>query len=174
MKTIQMVVMAALVVGVVGSGGMAGAEKAVQIADGMKVTLEYTLTLPDKTVADSTVGQAPLSYTQGKQEIIPGLEKALAGLKAGDKKRVTIPAAAAYGLYDEKRKVEVPKKNVPPEAKVGTRLRASNGAEAKVVELKGDVVVVDTNHPLAGKDLTFDVNIIKVEAPPKAAKPSKP
>ena len=174
MKSFQMGVMAALVVGVVGLGGTAWAEKVLQVGDGMKVTLEYTLTLPDKTVADSTAGQAPFSYTQGNQEIVPGLEKALAGLKAGDKKRVTVPAAEAYGLYDEKRKVEVPKKNLPPEAKVGTRLRASNGAEAKVVELKGEVVIVDANHPLAGKDLTFDVNIIKVEAPPKAAKPSKP
>ncbi len=174
MKSFQMGVMAALVVVVAGFGGTACAEKALPVGDGMKVTLEYTLTLPDKTVVDSTTGQAPFSYTQGNQEIVPGLEKALTGMKAGDKKRVTIPAAEAYGLYDEKKKVEVPKKNVPPEAKVGTRLRAANGAEAKVVELKKDAVVVDTNHPLAGKDLTFDVNIIKVEAPPKAAKPAKP
>ena len=174
MKSFQLGVMAALVVGVVGLGSTACAEKAIQVGDGMKVTMEYTLTLLDKTVVDSTAGQAPFSYTQGKQEIIPGLEKALTGLKAGDKKRVTVPAAAAYGLYDEKKKVEVPKKNVPPEAKVGTRLRAANGSEAKVVELKGDSVVVDANHPLAGKDLTFDVNIIKVETQPKAAKPPKP
>ena len=174
MKSVQMGVMAAVVVGMVGFGSAVGAEKAMQIADGMKVTMEYTLTLPDKTVVDSTAGQAAFSYTQGNKEIIPGMEKALAGLKAGDKKRVMIPAAEAYGPYDEKRKVEVPKKNVPPDAKVGTKLRASNGAEAKVVELKGDVVIVDTNHPLAGKDLTFDVNIIKVEMQPKAAKPSKP
>jgi FKBP-type peptidyl-prolyl cis-trans isomerase SlyD len=174
MTSFQLGVAAALVVGVVGFGGTACAEKALPIGDGMKVTLEYTLTLPDKTVADSTAGQAPFSYTQGNHEIVPGLEKALIGMKAGDKKRVTIPAAEAYGLYDEKRKVEVPKKNLPPEAKAGTRLRATNGMEAKVVELKGDAAVVDTNHPLAGKDLTFDVSIIKVEAPPKAAKPAKP
>jgi len=131
------------------------------------VTMEYTLTLPDKTVADSTKGGPPFSYIQGKQEIIPGLEKALAGLKAGDKKNVTIPAAEAYGPYDEKKKVDVPKKNVPPDVKVETKLRAANGMEAKVIELKKDSVVVDVNHPLAGKDLTFDVNIIDVEQPTK-------
>ncbi|TAL09438.1 MAG: peptidylprolyl isomerase [Nitrospirae bacterium] len=174
MKALRLGAMAALVVGVTGLGGTACAEKALQVGDGMKVTMEYTLTLPDKTVVDSTAGQAPFSYTQGRQEIIPGLEKALIGMKAGEKKRVMVPAADGYGLYDEKKKVAVPKKNVPPEAKVGTRLRAANGMEARVVELKGDSVVVDTNHPLAGKDLTFDVNIIKVEAQPKAAKPSKP
>ena|SRR5438876_5100723 len=152
----------------------ASPEKALKIADGMKVTMEYTLELPDKTVVDSTKGQPPFSYTQGKQEIIPGLEKALAGLKAGDKRLVTIPAAEAYGLYEEKKKVTVPKKNVPPEAKAGMRLRSQDGREAKVLEIKGDSVVIDTNHPLAGKDLTFDVNILKVEHPPKVAPEKQP
>lgn len=176
MKSFRVGMMLAVVVGVgvVGFGGAASAEKALQVGDGMKVTMEYTLSLSDKTVVDSTAGQAPFSYTQGNQEIIPGLEKALTGLKAGDKKHVMIPAADGYGLYDEKKKVAVPKKNVPPEAKVGTKLRAVNGMEAKVVDVKGDSVVVDTNHPLAGKDLTFDVNIIKVEAQSKAVKPPKP
>lgn len=174
MKAFRLGVMAVAAAGLAGLVGTACAEKALQVGDGMKVTMEYTLSLSDKTVVDSTAGQAPFSYTQGNQEIIPGLEKALTGLKAGDKKRVTIPAAEGYGLYDEKKKVTVPKKNVPPEAKVGTKLRAANGMEAKVVEVKADAVVVDTNHPLAGKDLTFDVNIVKVEAQPKAAEPPKP
>lgn len=161
---------AALVMGGASLGNLAYAEKPLQVGDGMKVTLEYTLTLPDKTVADSTAGQTPFSYTQGNHEIIPGLEKALTGLKPGDKKRITAPAAEAYGLYDEKKKLTVPKDRVPPEVKVGTRLRDQNGQEAKVVELKGDSVVVDVNYPLAGKDLTFDVNILKVEKAPKPAK----
>lgn len=154
-------------------GGLACAEKPVQVADGMRVTMEYTLTLPDKTVVDSTAGQPPFTYTQGKQEIIPGLEKAMAGLKAGDKKRITVPATDGYGLYDEKKKVTVPKKNLPPEVKVGQRLRASNGMEAKVLDVTGDSAIVDVNHPLAGKELTFDVNVIKVEkAPPEAPAPA--
>ncbi len=170
MKELWFVAMTgALVMGGAGIGRLAYAEKPLQIADGMKVTLEYTLTLPDKTVADSTAGQAPFSYIHGNHEIIPGLEKALAGLKPGDKKLITVPAEQAYGLYDEKRKVTVPKDKMPPEVKVGTRLRSQDGQEAKVAEIKGDSVVVDVNHPLAGKDLTFDVNILKVEKPPKPA-----
>jgi FKBP-type peptidyl-prolyl cis-trans isomerase 2 len=166
-------VVGAMVMSLAGGGGLACAEKGVKVADGMKVTMEYTLSLPDKTVVDSTAGQPPFSYTQGSQEIIPGLEKAMAGLKAGDKKRVMVPAAEAYGLYDDKKKVTVPKKNVPPEVKVGQKLRAANGMEAKVLDIKGDSVVVDTNHPLAGKDLTFEVNVIKVEkAPPAAPAPA--
>ncbi len=174
MKKLLFGVMALLVLSGAWLGSRAYADKAAKIADGMKVTMEYTLTLPDKTVVDSTKGQPPFSYTQGKQEVIPGLEKALVGLKAGDKKLVTIPAAEAYGPYDEKKKVTVPKKNVPPDVKVGTKLRSQNGQEAKVVEVKGDSVVVDVNHPLAGKDLTFDINIVNVEkAPPPAPKPAK-
>jgi len=165
---------AALVVSGTWLNRQASAEKALQIADGMQVTLEYTLTLSDKTVADSTKGQAPFSYVHGGHQIIPGLEKELTGLKAGDKKHITIPAATAYGLYDEKKKIEVPKKNVPPEAKVGAMLRSATGQSAKVLEIKGDSVVIDTNHPLAGKDLTFDVNILKVEHPPKATPEKKP
>ena len=169
MKRLRMGVMvAALVIGGASLGSVAYAEKALSIADGTKVTMEYTLTLPDKTVADSTAGQPPFSYIHGGQQIIPGLEKALTGLKPGDKKSITVPAAEAYGLYDKKKIVEVPKKNVPAEATVGTRLRDRNGQEAKVVEIKGDSVMVDVNHPLAGQDLTFDVNIIKVEKAPPA------
>jgi len=143
----------------------AGAEQTLAITDGSKVTLEYTLALPDRTVVESNVGKEPISYTQGNNEVLPGLEKALAGLKAGDKKHVTLSADEAYGSYDEKKKVTVTKEQVPPEAKVGTRLRSPNGMEAKVVAIDGNAVVVDTNHPLAGKSLVFDINVLKVESP---------
>jgi FKBP-type peptidyl-prolyl cis-trans isomerase SlyD len=141
----------------------ASAEQPLTITEGSKVTLEYTLALSDQTVVESNIGKEPISYTQGNREILPGLEKALAGLKAGDKKHVTVTADDAYGPYDEKKKVTVTKEQVPPEVKVGTRLRAQNGMEAKVVSIDGNSVVVDTNHPLAGKALVFDVNVLKVE-----------
>lgn len=148
--------------------GEAGSDQSA-IADGSKVTVEYTLALPDKTIVETNVGKEPISYTQGNHEIIPGLEKALAGLKAGDKKHVTIMPEDAYGPYDEQKKVTVTKEQVPPEVKVGTRLRAQNGMEAKVVSIDGNSVVVDTNHPLAGKSLVFDINVLKVEK--QGAKP---
>ena len=141
----------------------AASEPSQAIADGSKVTVEYTLALPDKTVLETNVGKEPISYTQGNHEIIPGLEKALAGLKAGDKKHVTVTAEEAYGPYDEQKKVTVTKEQVPPEVKVGTKLRAQNGMEAKVLSIDGNSVVVDTNHPLAGKSLVFDINVLKVE-----------
>lgn len=149
----------------------ASSDQSSTIGDGSKVTVEYTLALPDKTVVETNVGKEPISYTHGNHEIIPGLEKALTGLKAGDKKHVMVTAEDAYGPYDEQKKVTVTKEQVPPEVKVGTRLRAQNGMEAKVVSIDSNSVVVDTNHPLAGKSLVFDINVLKVEK--QDAKPAQ-
>jgi len=151
------------------SAPVRAAETPVTVGDGAKVTLEYTLSLPDKTPVESTVGQEPVTYTHGKKEIIPGLEKALEGMKAGEKKHVTVSADDAYGQYDAAKKVTVKKNQVPEGVKVGTRLRGQNGMEAKVLAINGDDVVVDTNHPLAGKSLVFDVNVLKVEKNGKPA-----
>jgi FKBP-type peptidyl-prolyl cis-trans isomerase 2 len=157
-------ILIALLLGLgIGGARQAQADKTLPISDGTKVTLDYTLTLPDKSVADSTSGKQPFSYIHGSHAIIPGLEKALTGLKAGDKKRIEVPASEAYGVYDEKKKVKVPKGNVPPETKIGMLLRSQDGTEAKVVEVHPDSVLLDVNHPLAGKNLVFDVNILKVE-----------
>ncbi len=160
-------------VALLSAGVLAGAASPLEISDGMKVTVEFTLSLPDKTVLETTKGQPPLTYVQGRHEILSSLEKALTGMKAGDHKLVTLTPDQAFGAYDEKKKVTVPKSKVPPEAKVGTKLRGQNGLEAKVVEVKGDSVVVDTNHPLAGKTLLYDVKIAKVEKAPKADTPAK-
>lgn len=146
------------------------ADKSLQVSDGATVTLEYTLMLPDNQVVDSTAGQEPISYVHGQREIVPGLEKALTGMKAGESKRVTVPALEAYGPYDPKKKITIPKERVPEGVKAGTRLRSQDGQEVKVVEVKDDSVVVDTNHPLAGKNLTFDVKIVKIEPAPKPTK----
>ena len=152
---------------------VAWGEKTQAIENGMKVTIDYTLTLPDSTVADSTDGQEPLSYVHGQHEIIPGLEKALTGMKAGEKRQIVIPADQAYGPYDEKNKVTVAKDKVPENIKVGSLLRARDGGQpVRVVEVNDKTVVLDTNHPLAGKDLRFDVKIISVEPAPKVGKES--
>jgi len=150
------------------------AEKTQAIENGMEVTMEYTLTtLPDNTVADSTEGQEPLSYVHGTNQIIPGLEKALAGMKPGEKKQITVPADQAYGPYEEKNKVTVPKERVPENVKVGSVLRAREGGQAvRVVEVNDKTVVIDTNHPLAGKDLRFDVKIVDVQPASKSGKES--
>lgn len=150
--------------------GKGSTERPLPVADDMKVTLEYTLMLSDNQVVDSTAGQEPITYVHGQREIVPGLEKALTGMKPGETKRIAVPALEAYGPYDPKKRITVPKDKIPAGAKAGTRLRSKEGQETTVLEVKGDSVVVDTNHPLAGKNLVFDVKILKVESVSKPAK----
>jgi FKBP-type peptidyl-prolyl cis-trans isomerase 2 len=159
-------IVVAVLVGLIALASPALAQKTLQVADGLMVTLEYSVILPDKTVADSTVGKEPFSYIHGQNQISPAaLEKSLSGLKAGDQKRISLAAADAYGPYDEKKKVQVPKAKVPAETKVGSLLHTQNGLEATVLAVSGDAVLLDMNHPLAGKNLVFDVKILKVEKP---------
>ena len=145
----------------VGEGAFAQGE--LVIADGMKVSLEYTLTLPDKSVADSNVGQEPITFLQGAHEIVPGLEKALDGMKAGQKRRIDVAAQDAYGPYNNKLRQSIDKDKLPKDVKVGDILQASDNRLVKVLEVNEKKVLIDLNHPLAGKMLTFDVNILKVE-----------
>ena len=148
-----------------------GGAKAV--ADGKQVSLEYTLTLEDKTKVDSNVGKQPLTFTQGAHEIIPGLEKQIAGLKVGDTKRIEVSPADGYGEIQPDRKQEVEKAKLPTEAhKVGAMLegRSPEGQSmfARVAEVKDKTVVLDLNHPLAGKKLIFDIKVLNVEDAAKA------
>lgn len=138
------------------------------VADGRKVSLEYTLTLEDGTQADSNVGKPPLVYTQGQHEILPALEQALAGLKAGDRRKVTLPPEQAYGVRDPKLVVKVPRSRIPAEArKVGAVLIASSPTgqrqPVRVQGIEGSDIVLDFNHPLVDHTLTFDVQVVAVE-----------
>lgn len=153
-----------------GSALAADADKDLRIADGAKVSLEFTLTGPDKTVVSTNIGQEPMSYIHGKGEIFPALEKALAGMKAGEKKRVELLADQAYGAYDPGKKVTVERSKIPAEAKVGSMLSSRDGGPpVKVLELSEKSAVLDLNHPLAGKNVTFDVKIVRVEREPAGA-----
>ena len=139
------------------------------ITEGKNVSLEYTLTLDDKSVVESNVGKQPLTYTHGTQQIIPGLEKALEGLAVGDTKEVTVAPAEGYGEQDPNALQEVQKKLIPTDALVvGTRLQgqAPDGhmVYPRVAEIKDDTVVLDFNHPLAGKTLNFDVKVKDIQA----------
>ena len=139
------------------------------VTDGKSVSLEYTLTLDDdKSVVESNVGKQPLIYTHGTQQIVPGLEKALEGLAVGDTKEVTVPPAEGYGEKNPNALQEVQKQLIPPDALVvGTRLQgqAPDGhmVYPRVAEIKDNTVVLDFNHPLAGKTLHFDVKVLAIQ-----------
>lgn len=143
-------------------------EEAIKITPGKKVSIEYTLTLDDKSVVDTNVGSEPLSYIHGSHNIISGLENALEGLKVGDSKHVTIKPEDGYGHADPQAIVEVSKDKIPKDAlKVGSQLQGRNPngqvVYARVTEIKDQTVVLDFNHPLADKTLHFDVKILDIQ-----------
>jgi len=133
------------------------------------ISFHYTLTNKAGEVIDTSRDQQePFSYLEGKSQIIPGLEKALALLNVGDTKKIEVAAADAYGMPDAQLIVEVPRDKLPSnnEINVGDQFQASGPQGEmllfRVLELNGDQVKLDGNHPLAGEDLIFDVEIMKI------------
>jgi FKBP-type peptidyl-prolyl cis-trans isomerase SlyD len=146
------------------------------IEKGSKVHLEYTLKDDAGAVLDTNKGQAPLTYTQGEEQILSGLEKELTGLHKGDEKKVTVKPEDGYGALDPSAQTEVPKEMLPPSAlTVGTQLMARSAAgearPVRVKEIKEQTVILDLNHPLAGKTLLFEVKVLAVD-PPKTPEPT--
>ena len=136
------------------------------VAEGKTVAIEFTLTLDDGSTVQSNVGGEPLAYVVGTSQLIPGLEAALQGKAVNDRLKVRIPPEQAYGQPDSKMIQEVPIGAIPENArKVGTLLSAQGdggAVQARVVEVRPEVVVMDLNHLLAGKSLTFDVLVLSI------------
>jgi FKBP-type peptidyl-prolyl cis-trans isomerase 2 len=135
------------------------------VTENSNVKVHYTGRLEDNTVFDSSEGRDPLSVELGKGLLISGFEKGLQGLKVGEKKTITIPSAEAYGPIREEMTQEVEKQYVPEGAEVGQQLTAQGPQgpmTVTVVDIKENTVVLDANHPLAGKDLIFDLEVIEV------------
>jgi FKBP-type peptidyl-prolyl cis-trans isomerase SlyD len=141
------------------------------IQDGATVTIEYTLRDDAGTVLDTNAGGQPLTYVHGQQQIIPGIEHALKGLSAGDERRVIVEPEHAYGTVDPGALTEVPRESIPPEGLVeGTELlarRRDGGTQyVRVKEVRESSVLIDLNHPLAGKTLHVDVRVVEVGSMP--------
>ena len=130
------------------------------------ITFHYTLTDPDGNELDSSQGGQPMSFVEGVGQIIPGLESELGKLSPGDKQQITVAAKDAYGDRNEEHVIEVPVEKMPTrEVKVGDRFRVGEEDHASVVTVtgvEGDTVTLDGNHPLAGVDLTFDVEVTAI------------
>lgn len=131
---------------------------------GRVISFHYKLTNASGAVLDSSEGRQALSFMEGTDQIIPGLEKELLLLKKGDKKKITVPADQAYGQRDEARLVKVPRSKIPsPNVKIGDRFAGGQEAHAPVFVVTAvteNEVTLDGNHELAGMDLTFDVEIV--------------
>jgi len=146
----------------------AGAVSSASVEAGRKVSIEYTLTLDDGKKADSNVGGEPLVFEHGAHQILPALEEALAGMKVSESRKVTLPPDKGYGEVMPQLIQEVDPKQIPEEARVaGAELAAEdeegNRHFARVHEVREDKILVDMNHPLAGKTLHFDVKILSIE-----------
>jgi FKBP-type peptidyl-prolyl cis-trans isomerase SlyD len=145
------------------------------IQDGAVVSLAYTLRLSNGEVIDFSEADDPLEYLHGADNIIPGLENQLVGLHVGDERDIEVPAADGYGDYDPEEVEVVERKQLPknlPELKLGMVLAISdeegNFSEAFVREIAPTSITLDFNHPLAGQNLFFKVQVLGIrEATPE-------
>lgn len=133
---------------------------------GDTVRVHYTGSLADGTQFDSSQGRDPIEFQVGAGQVIPGFDSAVSGLEVGDKTTVTIPAAEAYGEHEDGMIQTVPLAMFPEKPEVGwmIELASPEGQRiaASVLEVGDENVVIDLNHPLAGKDLTFDLELVEV------------
>lgn len=136
------------------------------VSKGKVISLEYTVKLEGNEVIDTNVGKDPLTYTQGAKQLVAGVESALEGMTVGEAKQVVVAPSDGYGDRDPNALHEVPKEKVPKEVRVGTQLHGkdTSGRDVRpiVTEIKDETVLLDFNHPLAGKTLFFDLKVVNI------------
>lgn len=139
-----------------------------QAQEGNTVKVHYTGKLEDGTVFDSSTGRAPLEFTLGEGELIPGFEEAVDGMEPGETKTTEIAPEDAYGPYDQDLVFQIERSRFPdeidPEVGQQLQLRQEDGQafQATIMDVTDDAVTMDANHPLAGKDLTFDIELVEI------------
>ena len=139
-----------------------------EIKQGDTVRIHYTGTLLDGNVFDSSEGRDPLEFVVGTGQIIPGLDSAMPGLNIGDKKRVEIACVDAYGPINPAARQQIPREGIPDDIPLdpGTQLQMQTpdgqAVPVTVVEVDEATVTLDANHPLAGQDLIFDIEVVSI------------
>lgn len=132
------------------------------------VRIHYTGTLANGETFDSSLDRDPLEFTLGSGQVIAGFDAAVLGMAAGAIKNVEIPAAQAYGPHNPDGRQSIPRERMPPDIsiEIGTKLQfqSSSGQPLMVIvaDVTDDQVVLDANHPLAGKDLTFEIELVEI------------
>jgi peptidylprolyl isomerase len=149
-----------------------------KVENGLYVQVEYQGALADGQVFDSSQGRAPLEVKMGCGQLIQGFEDALMGMSLNEKKTVTLSPEQAYGHRDEDQKRSFPKAEVPPQMnpEVGQTVALSNPSgqqiPATITEVTNEAITVDLNHPLAGKTLVFDIQVVGITEEPTQMAPS--
>ncbi len=140
-----------------------------QVKQNDTVKVHYTGKLTDGQVFDTSEGKEPIEFTLGEGQLIPGFEKGLIDMKLKEKKTITIPKEEAYGeprpeLVQEVEKSQLPEE-IKPEVGMGLVSKTPDGKEMNLIvaEVKDETIVVDGNHPLAGKDLVFDLEVVEIK-----------
>ena len=139
-----------------------------QAKSGDLVHVHYTGRLDDESVFDTSEGRDPLTFQLGKGQVVPGFDQAVSGMEVGEKKTLTIPAAEAYGPRVDQLVFTAPRENLPPgfDPKVGEMVgletRDGHQMNALVIHADGENIRMDGNHPLAGQNLTFDIELVKI------------
>lgn len=138
------------------------------VSEGKSVKVDYTLKVDGKVV-DSSKGRGPLQFKVGSHEVVPGFEKSVMGMKVGEKKSFKVSPEDGYGAQNPKAIQNVPRKELPadltPKAGMTLYAQAKNGQRfpVRIMEVRKDDVVMDFNHPLAGKTLDFDVEVLDIK-----------
>jgi len=141
-----------------------------KVKDGNTVKVHYTGTLKDGSIFDSSVEREPLEFKLGEGQLIPGFEKAVIGMEEGDKTKVEIPVDEAYGAAREELIINVPKDQLPEDVQpeVGMQLQVNQPdgqpVPVRVAEISDEELTLDANHPLAGKDLAFEIELVEIKA----------
>ncbi len=139
-----------------------------QVKQGDTVKVHYHGKLTDGTTFDSSEGREPLEFEVGSGQVIKGFDDGVSGMEVGQKKTIQIPVNDAYGPKDENMVVQFPKSNFPADLKpeVGMQLNMTNGSgqviPVVIVEVGEEDVTLDANHPLAGQDLVFDLELVEI------------
>lgn len=140
-----------------------------QVKSNDTVKIHYTGKLENGQVFDSSLERTPIEFTIGGGQIIPGLEKGLIDMEVNEKKTIQVPQSEAYGEIQKELFQEIPKEQLPqeitPEVGMGLVAKNPDGSERqlRVAEVKEESIVIDANHPLAGKDLIFDVEVVEIK-----------
>ena len=140
-----------------------------QVKENDTVKVHYTGKLSNGQVFDNSLDREPLEITLGQGMLIPGFEKGVVNMKVNEKKTITIPVAEAYGevqkeLFHEVKKAELPQ-DMTPEVGMGLASRNPDGSEVqfRIAEVHAEHIIIDANHPLAGQDLTFDLELVEIK-----------
>ena len=141
-----------------------------QVKKGDTVKVHYHGKLTNGETFDSSEGKEPLEFKVGEGSVIKGFDEGVMGMKIGDKKTIQVPVDDAYGPKNEEMLIEFPKDRFPSDMnpEVGMPLTMSNGSgqnfRVTIIEVKDDSVLLDANHPLAGEDLIFDIELVSISA----------